>query len=174
MLLQLGDQSGDLRSGGHQVGDEALQVVDQAVLVGAEDLRVGVVQVDRALQRAHEGLRVRGQVGEPVDQGTQRQMHLRRIGIDIPGELTQRAQLDGDVGERDRLQRPRRPSASSYTASALHRLALAGELVEEPGPVEVLDAGHPAGVRVGAQVAPALQSGQRVGDGSSTSWPSAS
>ena len=39
-----------------------------------------------------------------------------------------------------------------------------GELVQKPRSVEVLDARHPAGVRIGAQVAPIDELGQRIGD----------
>ena len=48
---------------------------------------------------------------------------------------------------------------------SLSRLAGVGQLVQEPRAVEVLDARHPARVRIGAQVAPLDELGERIGDG---------
>ena len=79
------------------------------VLVGAEGFHVGVVEVDRALQRSHERLGVVGEVGEARDEVAQQQPHTPGIGLRLDGELAQRPQLGCDVRQRDRLQRAAPP-----------------------------------------------------------------
>ena len=88
------------------------------------------------------------------------QVDLHRVRVALR-QLEQHPQLGGDVGERHGLQGP---APAERLVVDLQRLlgglALAGELVEEPRPVEVLDGGDPAGVGVRPEVAPSLQGDQ--------------
>ena len=125
------------------------------VLVGTESVHVGVVEVDRALQRAHERLGVVGEVGKAGDEVAQQQSHTPGVRLSLNGQLTQRSQLGGDVRQRDRLQRAAPPELLViHSKRPLRRLARAGQLIEEASAMEVLDRRDPARVGVGAQVAP--------------------
>ncbi|MDX6721056.1 MAG: hypothetical protein QOJ63_3310 [Solirubrobacteraceae bacterium] len=159
------EEGGDLGTDGDEILDEALEVFHEPILVGAEGLDVGVVEVDRSLEGAHERLCVVRQVGEATHQIAQEQAHAHRVRIGLTGELVQRAQLRRDVGQGDSLQRP---AASQVLVvggqRALDRLTFTGELIEEPRAVEILDGGHAARVRIVAQVAPLHERAQRVGD----------
>jgi len=95
--------------------------------------------------------RVARQVGEPVHESAQQQVHLRRVRVAVPRQLEQRPQLGGDVGQRHGLQRSA-PAEGLVVGidSLLDRLTALGQLVEEAGPVEILDRGDPARVGVGA------------------------
>ena len=136
------------------------------VLVGAKGVHVGVVEVDRALQRSHERLGVVGEVGEAGDEVAQQQPHTPGVGLSLDGELAQRPQLGRDVRQRDGLQRAAPPELLVVDGECpLRGLARTGQLIEKAGAMEVLDGRDPARVGVGAQVAPLHQLPERVGEG---------
>ena len=159
------EQLGDLAADPGEVLDEPLQILDQPVLVGAERVGVELVQVDRPLQRSHERLRVLGEIGAAAHEVAQQQPGPRDVRLGLARELAQGAQTGGDVLQRDRLQRSAPAELLvEHRERPLRRLAGVGELVQEPRAVEVLDARHPARVRIGPQVAPLHELGERVGD----------
>ena len=88
-------------------------------------------------------------------------MHNRRVGT--VRQVVQRAKPDPDVLQRDGLQFATPPELGFIQHQcALGGLPLPRELVQVTRAVEVLDCRHPAGVRVGTQVAPGFQAAQRV------------
>ena len=70
--------------------------------VGEERVDLQLVQVDRALERAHERLRVVGEVGAAPHEVAQDESGAANIGRTFVHEYVQPAQTDGDVPERDR------------------------------------------------------------------------
>ena len=86
LRFELGEQHRDLRAGVGQVGDELVDVVDQAFLVCQEAVDVAVGEVDRAAECGHERLRVVGQGGEPFRHGQQEQVDLAWVGVLVLGE----------------------------------------------------------------------------------------
>jgi hypothetical protein len=148
----------DLRGLDHQVADEPLQVADQPVLVGDEGVLVDILQVDGALQAAHERAGVGRQPVQQRGQLPQQAVHHGRVRVGVLGLLPEAAQAHPDVLERHRLQ----------LASVAQRLVIGGqrelrgfalrcELVEVAGPVEVVDRGDAAGVGVGLKIPPGLE-----------------
>ena len=101
--IEPAEQLGDLAADPGEVLDEPLEVLDQAVLVGAERLGVQLVQVDRPLQRPHERLRVLGQVDAAPHEIAQQQSARCHIRLCFPRQLLESAQPGGDVLERDCL-----------------------------------------------------------------------
>jgi hypothetical protein len=140
----------DLRGLDHQVADEPLQIADQPVLVGDEGVLVDVLQVDGALQAAHERARVGRQPVQERGQLPQKAVRHGRVRVGVFGLPPQAAQAHPDVLERDRLELA--PVTQRFVIGRqrqLRGLALRGELVEVSRPVEVVDRGDAAGVRVG-------------------------
>jgi hypothetical protein len=140
-------------------------------LVGQKGLHVGVVQVDGALDRTHEGDRVLRQFDEAFAQAAQALVRDGRIGIATGGVLghglAQAGQEHDDVFERDGLQRAAGAQRDVVLRQgALGRLALPRHLIEHATAVEVLQRGDPAGVRKREQISPAGvgQPLQRVDD----------
>ncbi len=145
----------------HQLGDKPLQVGQKPVLVTEEGLFVDVLQVDRALQPAHERGRVRRQAVQPPGQLEQQAMH--HGGIRVRGQPGQRPQPEPDILQRHGLKLAAAPDLLFvHFKRSLGRLTLAAEPVQVAGAVEVLHRGDPAGVRRGPQVPPLGQLGQRV------------
>ena len=162
---KLAEQSRYLRANGDEILDEALQVVDELVLVGAESVHVGVVELDRAPQRTHERLGVVGEIFEAIDEAAQQQPQARGVGIGLAGQLAQGAQLGGDVRQGDRLQGAALAELLLVHAERpLGGLTRVGQLIEKAGAMEVLDRRDPARIGVGAQVAPLHELPERVGE----------
>lgn len=90
-------------------------------------------------------------------------MYHRRVRIVL--EFVQRPQPEPDVLERDGLQLASSSKLGLVQRErSLCRLAFPAELIQVPRPVEILDRGDPPGVRVSAQIAPALKAAQGLVD----------
>lgn len=68
VALQLRDARGNHAGTGHQVTDEALQVIDQTLFECDHSLCVGLLQFDRARDAGHECLGIVGQAFEDAHQ----------------------------------------------------------------------------------------------------------
>ncbi len=162
--LDLAEQGGDLRAPVGQIRDEPVDIVDKTLFIGDERGHVTVGKINHPTQRRHECLCIVGQPGEALGQCQQQQMHLRRVEPGLVGrdQLGQRAQVGGDILQRHRLENT--PASDRLLVDGdrlLGRLPGGGQLVQIPGPMEVLHTGHPGGVRVGPQVSPLDQLLQR-------------
>lgn len=165
--LQPSDQFRDLRSAIGQVSDEALDVLDEPVLVRDEGFLVAVLEVDRAPQRSHERLRIVGQAAEALGEREQQQVRLRRVQVRVRqlDQREQRTELLGDVRQRHRLKLAAPPKRVLVHGDRLERrLPVTGQLIEIASAVEVLDGGHASGIGVSTQIAPLDQLLQRSGD----------
>ena len=169
--LQRAQVGGDRARAPHQVAQEALQVVDQALLVLHHRGGVRLAQVELTGHAGHEVLRVAGHLLEALGEVTQRLVDLG--GIE-PGPLlaflcapfgrepTQRLQPHRDVFERYRLQlRPALQAGGENVQCSFDRLAASRQAVQKTGPVVVAQAGHARHVGLGLQVPPGRQLCQR-------------
>jgi hypothetical protein len=164
--LDLPDRRADVGGGDHQLADESLEIADERLLVGEELRNVDALEIDGALQAAHEGLRAGGQLVEPVAQRPEGPMYLGLVRLLRLAERRQLAKQAADVAQRGALQlavlRERRLVGRQR---ALGRLPLRRELEEVPGPVELLDRRHVGRVGMRLEVAPLAQRRQRSFDG---------
>lgn len=164
--LDAADGGADVGGGDHQLADEALEVADERLLVREEPRHLDTLQVDGALQAAHEGLRPRGQLLEPLAQRPQRAVHLGPVRLRRLAECGQLAQQAGDIAQRRALQLAALGQRRLVGRQrALGRLAFRRELVEVARPVELLHRRHVGGVGVRLEVAPLAQLEQRRLDG---------
>ena len=101
--MQQGNVLRDRTGAPDEVADEALEVVDQALLVGQHRARIGLLQLDAACQAGHEGLGVVGEALEHAHQIAQGFVQLGRVQRRRVGQREQGLEPARDVFERHRL-----------------------------------------------------------------------
>jgi len=145
----------DVRGLDDQVADEAFQIADQPILVGDECVLAALLEVDRALEAAHEGARVGREPVQQAGELAQQAVHDRGVGLAGVGVRKQAAQPETDVLERHRLELAA-PAERRVVGiqRELGGLTLSRQLVQVAGTVEVLHGGDATGVRIGAEIAP--------------------
>ena len=151
-----------------QVAHEALQVLDQAPLVGHQRGGIGLLQLQAARHAGHEGLGIAGQVLEHAHQVAQDLVRLGHVrggaGRCLVDQPAQRLQAAVDILQSHGLQLgPMAQVAPEHLQPRFHRLATTRQPIQEARTVVVAEGGHARHVRMRLQVAPGRQLRQRSG-----------
>ncbi|MCZ7677851.1 MAG: hypothetical protein M5U28_03345 [Sandaracinaceae bacterium] len=104
MVLHALDAASDRHGGDHELLQEALEVVDELLLVEEEGLLVAGMQVDAAPQPAEEDLGLCGQILEAAAELIEGLVHLAAVELLAPGKSLELGQEVANVRQRRGLQ----------------------------------------------------------------------